>query len=520
MSADSSLIKEAPELIHSPLIQEQSTQLVDSPLIQELDQSLPRIDQPTSHVHSLLIQDQSTLLADSPLVQELDQAPSLVDQPVIQEQSTPSFDSPFKTGSQTCSQAKPSPPSTTCKILDVHLSFRRGSNTKPVQRGSSSRDLKSYFKSYSPLIQHKPPTVQEQAPSQIDLHLIQELDNPFSLVDQSISESTAHSPLINEQNIMSANSSLIEEVPELMSQIHSPRIQEQSILLADSPLITELDQPLSQGDQSNSPLYSPLIQDSSMLSSDYSLINELDHPLYQDDLDEDMMITSPQNALSDDDHMDMVVPSVIEQAHLLPFPEVSVEWYKRQNALFTKNASRQDQRPYYDEGVIQYIDRSRVDGTIEDNIKELKQKMALTKDNHTKAHLSSLVKVGEFILSKGLFVKTHDTACIYGDSTRKSIPSAELYNVYSKHLNLVQVYIYNVAYLTYCPPGSNVLRLLDTLKRLHLPEDIVVNSRIQERLKVTYGKALEYMDTHRDRQVLKAVMATLTSIQFTALGYL
>ena len=80
----------------------------------------------------------------------------------------------------------------------------------------------------------------------------------------------------------------------------------------------------------------------------------------------------------------------------------------------------------------------------------------------------------------------------------------------------MQVYIYNVAYLTYCPPGSNVLRLLDTLKCLHLPEDIVVNLRVQERLKATYGKALEYMGTHRDRQVLKVVMATLTSIQFTA----
>ena len=35
-----------------------------------------------------------------------------------------------------------------------------------------------------------------------------------------------------------------------------------------------------------------------------------------------------------------------------------------------------------------------MDGTIEDNIKELKQTMALTKDNHTKANVSSLVKVG------------------------------------------------------------------------------------------------------------------------------
>ena len=80
----------------------------------------------------------------------------------------------------------------------------------------------------------------------------------------------------------------------------------------------------------------------------------------------------------------------------------------------------------------------------------------------------------------------------------------------------MQVCVYNVDYLTYCPPGSNFLCLLDTLKCSHLPEDIVVNLRVQERLKVTYGKTLEYMDTHRDRQVLKAVMATLTSTPFVA----
>ena len=316
----------------------------DSPLVQELDQGFPRVDQPTSHTHSLLIQEESNLLADSPFIQELDQALSQADQhtshTLIHEQSTTSVDSSLKIGPQTCSsltQAQQFPPSTTCKILDVHLSFSRGSysNTKLVQHGSSDRTLKSYFKNYSPLVQHKPispPTVQEQAPSQIDLHLTQELDNPFSLVDQSISESTAHSPLVNEQSIMSADSSVIKEASELISQTHSSQIQEQSTLSTDSPLVKELDQPLSEGDQSNSPLDSPLIQDSSMLSSDYSLLNELDHPLYQDNLHdqyEDIMITSTQNALSDDDHMDMVAPPIDEQAHLLPLPDVSVEWYKR-----------------------------------------------------------------------------------------------------------------------------------------------------------------------------------------------
>ena len=207
-----------------------------------------------------------------------------------------------------------------------------------------------------------------------------------------------------------------------------------------------------------------------------------------------------------------------ELAHPLPFPNVSVEWYRRQHTLSMKNASRDIlQQPCCSEyGVIQYINRSRVDGTLQENIHALEKKVEVAKDTSNKAQLLSLVKVGQFVLTSGLLVKTQDVAMVYGDSTRKNRPSAELYNIFSKHLNLVQVYIHGVAYLLYSPPGSNILRLLDTLRSLHLPDDVVINNRAKERLKDTYATALEYMDTHRDRQVLKAVMASITSTKFAA----
>ena len=50
--------------------------------------------------------------------------------------------------------------------------------------------------------------------------------------------------------------------------------------------------------------------------------------------------------------------------------------------------------------------------------------MHSAKDKTLKAHLSAIVKVGEFIITNGLFVKTQDTAAVYGESIRKTIPSA------------------------------------------------------------------------------------------------
>ena len=57
--------------------------------------------------------------------------------------------------------------------------------------------------------------------------------------------------------------------------------------------------------------------------------------------------------------------------------------------------------------------------------------------------------------------------------------------------------------------------MLDTLKSVQEREDIIVNRRVENRVKDTFLSALEYMDTHRDRQVLKSVIASITSVNFT-----
>ena len=176
-----------------------------------------------------------------------------------------------------------------------------------------------------------------------------------------------------------------------------------------------------------------------MLLSDCSLVQELDN---LDDVYEDLTETS-QSALSEDDCMDLVVvPPIHEDTHQLPFPEVSVEWYKRQN-ISTKNASRENiQHPCYDGGAIQYIDRSRVDGTIKENIKESRQKMALTKDKHTKAHLSSVVKVGEFILANSLLRRR--THCMPMERALGKVYHLPNCTIYTVNISILCKFIFTV----------------------------------------------------------------------------
>ena len=163
--------------------------------IEELDQSVFHGDQSLSQTHCPIIQDLSTLSDDYPPISDLEQSLEL-------DQST--------------SQAKPSTLTSTCKVLDVHLSLCRGSNSKPVQRGSSDRDLKSYFKTCSSIQQPlSVANVQDHAFSW-------EVGKPFSQLDQSNSELPACSRPINQQILLSTDSSLtvameLDQLPLMMT---------------------------------------------------------------------------------------------------------------------------------------------------------------------------------------------------------------------------------------------------------------------------------------------------------------
>ena len=91
--------------------------------------------------------------------------------------------------------------------------------------------------------------------------------------------------------------------------------------------------------------------------------------------------------------------------------------------------------------------------------------------------------------------------------------SCEYYEIFSKHLKLSQLYIFNNAYLV-PNTSSNVTRLVDTIKSCVNKEDIL-HELFTDRIKDIFQSSLQYMDSHRYRQVAKALLAELTSVSFT-----
>ncbi len=97
-------------------------------------------------------------------------------------------------------------------------------------------------------------------------------------------------------------------------------------------------------------------------------------------------------------------------------------------------------------------------------------------------------------------------------STRRE--SCSYYDVFCKHLNIVQAYICGTAYLVE-NTGNDAERVITTILDA-TNKDKIVNDRVKEGLQGIFSSTLQYLDTQCDRQVVKALIAEITSAKFTA----
>ena len=92
--------------------------------------------------------------------------------------------------------------------------------------------------------------------------------------------------------------------------------------------------------------------------------------------------------------------------------------------------------------------------------------------------------------------------------------SASLYEILAHHLNLIQLYIQGKAYLIE-NTGFNITSLLRTICGT-VNRTEIVNEHTKKTLGNLYCTALQYVDTPRDRQLLRGVISHLTSISFAS----
>lgn len=189
--------------------------------------------------------------------------------------------------------------------------------------------------------------------------------------------------------------------------------------------------------------------------------------------------------------------SLKNENKLLPFLNLSRSWYVKEQKIHNtaRDALRRANPIERTSGnVILCMNRSQVQGSLEDNLKGLEQKVMCpsTKTLHYKA----VCEVGNYILLNGPLVKAQQAGEIYlkSKNLQAKTMSSEYYEIFSKHLNLIQVYIFDVAYLLPNATGK-VASFVDTIKGTINTESIL-HSAITDRIKGIFQQSLQYMDTH------------------------
>ena len=242
----------------------------------------------------------------------------------------------------------------------------------------------------------------------------------------------------------------------------------------------------------------------------------MEYHLYLSDTDSDDA-TSIADSAMETETMPKVVINAQHCIPSLPFPLLSCAWYKHQHDLAINNAARTRSRYSNEtqtdmEGNIVSVNRCPMEETLEQSIQRLRDNIETIADSSLKKHQLALVKVGEFILAKGPVVKTREAGNVYireKGLKENNYSTIELYEILCKHLSVSQVYIFNQAYLVQNTPGSNLNAVVSSLNQI-IDKSVVVNDITKQRLQDLLLPSLRYMDTPRDKLVLKGIMAELT----------
>ena len=258
---------------------------------------------------------------------------------------------------------------------------------------------------------------------------------------------------------------------------------------------------------------------SSFSDSEDNLSDEFTYKYEQDTM---------QELKSDDENSDNpadIVPMMVikPKVKILPFPAVSPQWYVMQNRLAKHNSTRDSVHQAIaverdDDGAFASVNRSEVSGSLQENLTNLEVQMTSVSSKAKKTHLKAIIAVGNHIKSNGPTVNTQELGEIYMKEKEitKRCDSIALYDIFCKHLNISQVYLFGKAYIVLNQDNLHLNSAVASLKKVFDSNKEEILTKIaKERISHLFLPALRYMDTPRDKQVLKGLISQLTNISFT-----
>lgn len=212
-------------------------------------------------------------------------------------------------------------------------------------------------------------------------------------------------------------------------------------------------------------------------------------------------------------------------------PYLSKGWYQRRGRLSTKNDFRKLEASTTETIVVNNtiiaVQKPSTGKGIEDSVQQLNAQLQNEVNAKKRAELHAIIKVAEFLLTSGPIVSTQEAGKVYAkeknlflehvEETSTKRKSSHLFSVISRHLNVIQFYLHGKAYVVESRKhrDGKIKDVIDRLNNL-CPVDKMVNDHLQNKLACIYNNSLKFMDTKRDRDILKGLFAKATSVNFTA----
>lgn len=134
--------------------------------------------------------------------------------------------------------------------------------------------------------------------------------------------------------------------------------------------------------------------------------------------------------------------------------------------------------------------RSNVTGTLQENVNSLKRTIKFSNPQILPSQLST-VAVAE-----------------------RRMMAGELFNIVSKHLNVMQVYIQGQAFMSENTVSDFQAFAIFINKKSQNRKQL--NDKIQDLIGDSFVEALKYMDSKRDRDTVIALMERITSVNSVA----
>lgn len=211
----------------------------------------------------------------------------------------------------------------------------------------------------------------------------------------------------------------------------------------------------------------------------------------------------------------------LESRSALPFPSASRRFYAKQNDKTMKNVKREQRRmetpSISDNNNIVGLQRSNVEGTLDENKESIENQIKECKDQAKRAQLLGVAEVAKE-LEKLLLMPTSRALEIYkktkgkftnanGQKESSCFRAIDTYEMLAKYLKVDQIYIDQQAFIVESY-GTDIEKVVHTIS------GILENGKtVKSSLKDCFKDVLCYLDTKRDCDVMEAIIAKISSVK-------